>query len=126
MIKGATKEILNMIKRAEQKKTQLEQKLHALQSKKERDIQRLRRNEFEATNSSNDRNLYGSSYLKNIYEDKKTIMDDDHEISETKREIISVDKKIREIKHWTAQSEYEDDFKRREAVDNAKRILQSL
>lgn len=126
MLSGATKEIFNMVKRAENKKSQLEQRLKNYEDKKERDKRQLRMDEMQATSSGSGISMSGDSYLSDIYEDKKIVMDDDHEIAEIKREIAKVDGKISEINHWTAQSEYEDEEKRREAVRNARDVLQSI
>jgi sugar phosphate isomerase/epimerase len=81
---------------------------------------------MQAAQNSSGTSMSGDTHLSDIYEDKKIVMDDDHEIAEIKREIAKVDGKISEINHWSAQSEYEDEEKRREAVDNARDILQSI
>jgi hypothetical protein len=126
MLSGATKEILNMVKRAEQKKSDLEQRLKNLEGKKKYDKQKMHTKEMLVMKTNSGESVSGADALKEIYDDKKTVMDDDHEIAEIKREIAKVDGKISEINHWTAQSEYDDESKQREAVETARSILQSI
>jgi hypothetical protein len=126
MLNQATKRIIDLRKRAEQKKKQIEDSIKRLEQKKDRDERELRVDEMMAIDQA--QKLYGDSatHLKVIYDEKKTVNDDKNAINELRKNLAATEEKIREINHWTSLSEHDDPDDQKEALSLAQKSFNSL
>jgi hypothetical protein len=126
MLTQETKAIISMADTADNKKRQVEGALKQLQKKRDNDKIRLLRDELIIAKMKGDSEVAKNMHLRKTINEAKQIMDEDHELSELRKKRADIEKKVSEINHLTGQSEYEDEFKRREAVERAKSILQAI
>lgn len=126
MLNEVTKQIMSMVEAAEQKKRSLDDAIKRLQDKRDKDKARLVRDELALAKMTGDSEVLKGAHMRKIVEETKTVMDEDHELSDLNRKRADIDRKITEIKHWTAQSEHDDERARAEALSYASKIYNSL
>lgn len=120
-----TKQIAQMHETAERMKRELDATLKNMENKRSQDRAKLARDEL-ALGQLPDSSMQATSRIRNLIQDAKSKMSDDHEVAELRRKRADIDKKSAAIKYWMSQSEYEDESLRQEAVNQARRTLESI
>jgi hypothetical protein len=126
MVTEETKAIMAMADAADNKKRQVEDAIKQLEKKRDKDKVRLLRDELAIGQMKGESEVIKTMHIRKTVNEAKQVMDENHELAELKKKRADIEKKASEIKHWTAQSEYDDESKRREAVGLARSIFQSI
>jgi len=126
MITEETKRIILLADTADRKKRGIDESINQLQKKIDRDRAEQLRNEAKLTKTDEELEVSRTELIRKTVDKAKQIMDQEHHLAELRKRRADIDKKASEIRHWAAQSEYDDISKRQEAVSVATRTFNSI